>query len=123
MARRFFPLRSLSPYSKAMKRLLPLALAMFAFGCHHDDAGADSATTTAPKSTPPKSTPPTKSTAAGGVAPIGSGAAGGLTPMTGSENVEGAGMGGLGNAAKDRARSVAGAAGGSSVGNGTGSDG
>jgi hypothetical protein len=41
-----------------------------------------------------------------GIAPIGSGAAGGITPVTGSETLEG-GMGGIGQAMKDKARGTA----------------
>lgn len=51
----------------------------------------------------------------GGVAPIGSGAAGGLTPVTGAENVGGSGMGGVGSAAKGMAQRAAGAAGSAGV--------
>jgi hypothetical protein len=43
----------------------------------------------------------------GGVAPIAGGAAGGLTPVSGGESVDGAGMGGAGNVAKDMARGAA----------------
>jgi hypothetical protein len=35
------------------------------------------------------------------------GAAGGLSPVTGGESVDGAGMGSMGNVAKDRARAAA----------------
>lgn len=50
----------------------------------------------------------------GGVAPIGSGAAGGMTPMTGTENIQGGGSG-VGQAAKDQARRASGMAGGGSI--------
>jgi hypothetical protein len=43
----------------------------------------------------------------GGVAPMAGGAAGGLSPVTGGESVDGAGMGSMGNVAKDRARAAA----------------
>lgn len=47
--------------------------------------------------------------AGGGTGPI-SPAAGGVSPVTNPQSVEGAGMGGVGQAAKDRARDVAGSA-------------
>ena len=58
---------------------------------------------------PAQSTPVTTPSGGGGtsVAPITSGAAGGLTPVTGAESVDGAGGGGIGQVAKDRARSAA----------------
>ncbi len=43
----------------------------------------------------------------GGVAPMASGVAGGMTPVSGGESVDGAGMGGVGSAAKDMARGAA----------------
>lgn len=52
----------------------------------------------------------------GGVAPMAGGAAGGMSPVSGGESVDGAGMGGIGNAAKDQARRAAAGAGGSSMG-------
>jgi hypothetical protein len=58
---------------------------------------------------PAQSTPVTAPSGGGGtsVAPITSGAAGGLTPVTGAESVDGAGGGGMGQVAKDRARTAA----------------
>lgn len=50
----------------------------------------------------------------GGPAPMTSGAAGGMTPMSGTENLQGAGGGGVGSAAKSMAKDrAAGPAGGS----------
>ena len=47
----------------------------------------------------------------GGIAPMGTPALGGLTPVANSDSVGGAGMGGVGQAAKNQARkAVAGAA-------------
>jgi hypothetical protein len=43
----------------------------------------------------------------GGVAPMASGAAGGMTPMTGTDSVEGAGAGSLGQSAKNLAKDKA----------------
>ena len=43
----------------------------------------------------------------GGVAPIASGAAGGMTPMTGTDSVEGAGAGSVGQSAKNLAKDKA----------------
>ena len=40
----------------------------------------------------------------GGVAPMASGAAGGMTPMSGTDSVEGSGGGGVGQAAKKMAK-------------------
>ncbi len=50
-----------------------------------------------------------------GPTPIGSPIAGGLTPMEGTDSVQGAGGAGIGAAAKDRAKSAAGRAGSSSL--------
>jgi|GEM_PF-5934894 len=46
-----------------------------------------------------------------GIAPMASGAATGMSPVSGSESVEGAGMGGLGDSAKSAARKAAAGAG------------
>jgi hypothetical protein len=55
----------------------------------------------------------------GGIAPLTSGAVGGITPVTGAENLGDGTGGGIGNAAKDKARSVAGAASSPSTGQGS----
>ncbi len=62
-------------YAKGMRKLFALSL-LLAVGC-------------TPKTDSSSSTP----TASGGVAPMGSGAAGGMTPVAGSESVEGSGSG------------------------------
>src|ERR1022692_3795365 len=49
----------------------------------------------------------------GGIAPMGTPALGGLTPVGNSDSVEGAGGGGVGQAAKNQARKAASGAGGS----------
>jgi hypothetical protein len=90
------------------------ALALLAFtaltGCKKTGDPADAASTPAPP--PPTTTAAGHGTGGGsGIAPIGSGALGGMTPVTGSESVEGSGMGGLGSAAKDQARKAAAGAG------------
>lgn len=58
-------------------------------------------------SDPPPITKPTSQTRNDGPAPIGSGMAGGLTPMTGTEDVQGSGGGGIAASAIGRARSTA----------------
>jgi len=57
----------------------------------------------------------------GGVNPIGPPVGGPIQPMSGSDSVEGAGAGGVGNAAKDAARGAAAKGGGSSVDQAAGS--
>jgi uncharacterized protein GlcG (DUF336 family) len=57
----------------------------------------------------PEPTVQTNPQSGGGTGPI-SPAAGGVSPVTNPQSVEGAGMGGVGQAAKDRARDVAGSA-------------
>lgn len=53
-----------------------------------------------------------------GIAPMGTPALGGATPVANSDSVEGAGMGGVGQAAKMQARKAAAGGGGSSEANG-----
>jgi len=80
----------------------------------------------APKALPPAKPVPSPNAVAapapaggGGIAPMATPAAGGLTPVANSDSVEGAGMGGVGQVAKDQARrAAAGAAGGESAGTG-----
>ena len=105
-------------YAGGMKKWLPLLVGVLAVGC-------------APKPDPvdPVSGPPAKPSAGagtqaagggGGIAPIGSGAATGMTPVTGAENVGGGGMGGVSQAAKNQARNAAANAGQGSLGGTTG---
>ena len=92
-----------------MRTALAALLLLVAFGCQPTEPAE--AAKAEPAATP---TAPAPTAAApgggGGIAPIGSGAAGGMTPVTGAESVRGAGMGGIGQAAKDQARRAAGAA-------------
>ncbi len=84
-----------------MRLFLPLLASALLVGCA-PKAEEPAAATDAPPATAQGS----------GVAPMTSGAAGGMTPVTGAESVGGAGMGGLGTAAKDQARRTAAAPGG-----------
>ena len=88
-----------------MRPLIIFAASALLFGC-------------APKEEPATATAP-PANAGSGVTPVAGGAAGGMSPVGGSESVDGAGMGGLGNAAKDQARRAA-AGGSPSVGAGEG---
>ncbi len=86
-----------------MKRLIALLLvASLALVACQKPAEEPAAAT--PEPAAPTATEP------GGTGPI-SPAAGGVSPVTNPQAVEGSGMGGVGQAAKDRARSVAGSAG------------
>lgn len=84
----------------AMRRFLSFVLLAALAGCHQAPTQVTKPTAAVQ--------PPPPSSGGGGVAPIASGAATGLTPMAGSESVEGAGMGGIGQSAKDAARRAAG---------------
>jgi hypothetical protein len=88
-----------------MRKLLPFTL-LFMVGC-------------SPKEDAPPPPDPTKPTTmnspSGGIAPIGSGAAAGLTPVSGTENLGGGTGGGIASAAKGQAMSAAAAAGGGSA--------
>ncbi|MEZ0326294.1 MAG: hypothetical protein ACAH95_10340 [Fimbriimonas sp.] len=91
-----------------MRKLFPL-LAIVLVGCQQE---------VQPDGLEENVVPP-KPTAQKGVAPIGSGAVGGLSPVSGSENLGGGTGGGIASAAKDRARGAAAQAGaGSSAQNG-----
>ncbi|AIE87854.1 hypothetical protein [Fimbriimonas ginsengisoli] len=86
-----------------MRKLLSLVAVLAVFGCHKGDPTPSEATTS--PATVTKA--PAAGGGGGGVAPIGSGVAGGMTPMAGTDSVEGSGMGGIGQAAKDRAKRAA----------------
>jgi len=85
-------------------------------GCEPPKPAEPAVPAEAPGATAPGGTAPasTAQGSGGGVAPIGSGAMGGMTPMTGTENIQGGGSG-VGQAAKDQARRAAGAAAGGSI--------
>jgi len=87
-----------------MRRLLFLALLAIAFGCKKPEEATPPATAPNPSAVTAHQAPAGNG---GGIAPIGSGAVGGITPVTGSESVEGAGMGGIGQAAKSQAMKAA----------------
>ncbi len=78
-----------------MRRAVILLIALPIVGCSHPEG-----TETAPPAPPVHA-------GSGGIAPLGSGAATGMTPMGGTESVDGAGMGGVGQSAKDAARRAA----------------
>lgn len=86
----------------------PLAVLLFVsvlmFGCNKPaDQSANQPTTPANNAGSSASSSPNDP----GIAPVGSGAAAGMTPVTNPGAVEGAGAGGVGQAAKDMARSKA----------------
>lgn len=83
-----------------MKRLAYIALILAAFGCKKTETPAPTAATT-------QQTSAENGVGRGGVAPIGSGAVGGISPVSGGESIEGAGMGGIGQAAKSQAMKAA----------------
>jgi hypothetical protein len=78
-----------------MKVLLSVFVLVCVLGCQ-TKAGEEST------NQPVSQTSPVEK--AEGVAPMASGAASGLSPVSGSESVQGAGGGGVGSAAKDMAR-------------------
>lgn len=85
-----------------MRTILPLAALLLVAGCAPKNDSTDAGA-------PPTATP--GATAQGGgsgntVAPMGSGAAGGMTPMSGTDSVEGAGSG-VGSSAIDAAHRAA----------------
>ncbi len=84
-----------------MKLILATAiLALSLLGCTPSEPAASTPAPT-PEAT---STPPSAQAGGGGVAPMASGAAGGLTPMSGTESVQGAGGGSSSMAAKGWAK-------------------
>lgn len=94
-----------------MKRLLPFLVLFAVAGCDPKSAGPATAPSTAPGGSQ-----------ASGIRPMTPGSAGiPNAPVAGTESVEGAGMGGLGQSAMGKARSVAGAA--SAAGTQTGASG
>ena len=76
-----------------MRTILALAALLTIAGCAKKDESADATT-------------PTATAQSGGVAPMTGGAAGGMTPVSGSESVEGAGSG-VGSSAIDAAHRAA----------------
>jgi hypothetical protein len=91
-----------------MKRLLVLPVALLIAGCNKAASTAENPTPPAAPITSP-SAQAGGGSSAGSVAPIGSPMAGGITPMAGTDSVEGSGMGGIGQSAKNAARKAAGA--------------
>ena len=86
-----------------MRTIVALLSLSLLIGCASEkNPGTDA--TSQSKTEPGVSTP---AGSGGGVAPIAGGAAGGLSPVRGGESVDGAGMGSMGNIAKDRARTAA----------------
>lgn len=90
---------------------LLLLLSLLLVGCQpggEANAANNSATSSDPSaSTNPSGQPGAQTTPtgnSGGVAPMASGAAGGMTPMSGTESVQGDGGGSVGMAAKDYAK-------------------
>jgi hypothetical protein len=85
-----------------MRSIIALLLLSALIGCAWEPspaAGAGSQSKANPEASAPAG--------AGSVEPMVGGAAGGLSPVTGGESVDGAGMGSMGNVAKDRARAAA----------------
>ena len=77
-----------------------LALGLLLVGCGPKDEPVPAET-----ANPTATTAPAGS--GGGIAPMAGGAAGPMTPVSGGESVDGAGMGGAGGVAKDMARGAA----------------
>jgi hypothetical protein len=83
-----------------------IVVALCLIGCKSgDDANNTSATSSV---TSANATPPPGRSGSGGVAPMASGVASGMTPMSGTDSVEGVGGGGVGSAAKQMAKDRAG---------------
>ena len=80
--------------------LLTSLLALFLIGCKPTEPEANAAPT--PDTSAPA--PSAQAGAGAGVAPMASGAAGGMTPMSGTDSVQGAGGGGTSMAAKGWAK-------------------
>ena len=90
----------------SMKIVAACIFAALVIGCKPPTPTESAATPpTSAAQTTTESTAP--SGGSGSVAPMAGGAATGMSPMSGTESVEGAGMGGLGQAAKDQARRAA----------------
>ncbi|MEI7576142.1 MAG: hypothetical protein WCK51_04555 [Armatimonadota bacterium] len=83
-----------------MKNLLLASLAVFALaGCKPPEPEVN-----APPSPDANTPAPTAQAGGGGVAPMASGAAGGMTPISGTDSVQGAGGGSTSMAAKGWAK-------------------
>ena len=89
-----------SVYSRVMRTLFAIAVAAFLLGGCRKPVAPETASRADAPSAPPGA-------AQGGPSAIGPNV-GGITPVTGTDSVEGVGSGGVGNAAKDKARGVAG---------------
>ena len=74
-----------------------IALGIFLAGCSKPDQTADQQPAAPSQSAPDN---------AGGVAPIGTGATAATTPVGGADNLQGTSAGGIGQTAKDRAKSI-----------------
>ena len=96
-------------YHELMRLLLCLIASISLVGCQSepDSKPAPGSVTTIPPSAAAKHR--------GDLAPIGSGMAGGMTPMSGGQDLGSGTGGGIGQAAKDRARGAAAQAGGGNM--------
>lgn len=101
---------------RTMKYFLPALLLVLAIGCKAPSQDTETASPSKPTAT---TAPAPAASGQEGVRPMVPGSGVPTGPVAGSESVEGAGMGGLGQSAMNRARSVAGQAGNSSASQGT----
>ncbi len=83
-----------------MKALLALLVLVAVVGCKKDEPTPTAAVSAKP---PGAGVVPPVGGGNAGIAPLGSNV-GGMTPISGGESVEGAGMGGIGQVAKNKAR-------------------
>ncbi len=95
-------------------KILPFIALLILAGCNSPQgepteatSGRESPGQTASNPASSQASPGTSARRAGGVAPIGSGAAGGLSPVQNTESVTGAGGGGVNQAAKEQATRAA----------------
>ena len=86
--------------------LMLIILAFCLISCKSGDDANNSAVSNIASATSAKGA--LSKSGSGGVAPMASGAAGGLTPISGTDSVEGAGAGSVGAAAKQMAKDKAG---------------